>query len=520
MSISSGETPTLPPRDPAKALPTNQKTRASKLSRQRKASWNPLKRGRRDERRRSIRLNKSTKSAKKPAPFVFEKTPTDLLNDSKDFNIMDIRTSDLFNNLKSTDEPVRPLQKCNSAPLPTIETFNISSNILWSHNLSLSCISTANMSNVNLMGANVNGEQIANDVYIEDDDNQPHQQSIINSCTKGARRRLQFTIPSIDANGYAVMRPIQCKPHDNKSDEPIYCEIIPSEEENASSKCTQMNEITKNINFERNFDTKLNNFPLLCADTETISISKNDDENTSSGFCSDDDDVSYLTPINQSLSSSRSILIEEGISMSFREFELPSIPMANEIGKSSPNKVEKCVNPSKSNSLKRIKKMELTSTPINDKMDITASLFNIASESKKNVRKCTPFKLKKNNRLEIFGEKLESREMLKSCDNIHIALDEKNLTENSKKMSRSTTALKKCNDKIKNIFVHNIFARDTDKTENVENNTVSEKKLPKLIQKGKSNENNVTKTPASLSKRFIQKCSYFSKKLTSTTILV
>lgn len=74
---------------------------------------------------------------------------------------------------------------------------NISSNILWSHNLSMSCQSTNNASNINLLGANINKDQIHSEIFIEDGDTD----RVCYTATQG----YNSSFVSTDSDGYVIM---------------------------------------------------------------------------------------------------------------------------------------------------------------------------------------------------------------------------------------------------------------------------------------------------------------------------
>lgn len=76
--------------------------------------------------------------------------------------------------------------------------FTISTNILWSHNLSVSCQSNSNASNINLLGANINRDQIHSDVFIEDGESDD-----VCAFNKG----LNSSFVSTDSHGYTIMQP-------------------------------------------------------------------------------------------------------------------------------------------------------------------------------------------------------------------------------------------------------------------------------------------------------------------------
>lgn len=89
----------------------------------------------------------------------------------------------------------------NIQNLELTQRLTVSSNILWSHNLSISCESISDdVSNVNLLGANLNRDQVYSDVYIEEDGSEPDLDIL--------QRKLNYSVLSTDSNGYAIMRPI------------------------------------------------------------------------------------------------------------------------------------------------------------------------------------------------------------------------------------------------------------------------------------------------------------------------
>lgn len=82
---------------------------------------------------------------------------------------------------------------------------NVSMDLLWSHNLSRSHASHGDISDINLIGANVNKEQIHSEIIIEQDS---RQTAFGISAPKDFLRFRKFDATEIDENGYAVMRPI------------------------------------------------------------------------------------------------------------------------------------------------------------------------------------------------------------------------------------------------------------------------------------------------------------------------
>lgn len=125
----------------------------------------------------------------------------------EEMSLFEARMSDIvneFNNYSQTSGESEPepepdsesLYRCNLG-----QHLTISSNILWSHNLS--CQSTGNASNINLLGANVNKDQMHSDIYIETGEIMPH-----NVCDGTG---LNSSFVSTDSDGYVVMQPVRSK---------------------------------------------------------------------------------------------------------------------------------------------------------------------------------------------------------------------------------------------------------------------------------------------------------------------
>lgn len=123
----------------------------------------------------------------------------------EEMSLFEARMSDIvkdFNNFSQTSGgsecELDSIYRCHRLGRPS----TISSNILWSHNLSMSCQSSnVNASNINLLGANINKDQLHSDVYIED--GELLAQNIL--CSE-SRRNSSFI--STDSDGYAVMQPV------------------------------------------------------------------------------------------------------------------------------------------------------------------------------------------------------------------------------------------------------------------------------------------------------------------------
>lgn len=174
---------------------------------------------------------------------LFEARVSDILNDFNGYNqINDDTESELKLDVES-------MHRCDIG-----RHLTVSSNILWSHNLSVSCHSNDNVSNVNLLGANLNKDQIHSDVYIE---HALDALALASATECSASVELNVSFVSTDSNGYAVMQPIHAK----KYVEPT---ILIDDD------------ITKSVNFHRNY------------------YNSDDSCNLSSGFGSDSDGNSPL----------------------------------------------------------------------------------------------------------------------------------------------------------------------------------------------------------------------------------
>lgn len=122
---------------------------------------------------------------------LFEARVSDILNDFNNYNQISGESGSELDAIHRSD---------NGRHL------TVSSNILWSHNLSVSCQSNNdNASNVNLLGANINREQIHSDVYIE------HDEALAQTGECSAPAELNVSFVSTDSDGYAVMQPIHAK---------------------------------------------------------------------------------------------------------------------------------------------------------------------------------------------------------------------------------------------------------------------------------------------------------------------
>lgn len=217
--------------------------------------------------------------------------PVKCETEETDLDVMDIERSNSLN--CSTNQFA-----CRPAPL------NISDNILWSHNLSLTLSSTVETSAINLVGANVNGR----DSFLGRDSSGYCKMAPI-FPTNGEGRQLMRTSTTkfedqltksnqlIDSSSiYCTMAPILPP----KIDVPV----------RLSTEATDSN-ILKNITFERTFDIDVDRPSILDCSMKSIEnynhASSLSDITTSSGVSSYDDsniaintNARCITPFNTS----------------------------------------------------------------------------------------------------------------------------------------------------------------------------------------------------------------------------
>lgn len=204
--------------------------------------------------------------------------------DETDFDVMDIERSNSLN-CSSNQFAGRP------TPL------NISDNILWSHNLSVTLSSTANSSAINLVGANINNH----DSFLGRDSSGYCKMAPI--FNKNDRFKLTRTSTSH----------FDDQPNQLLESSSIYCAmapILPKNEivvEQKMNSTTTESNILKNITFERTFDLDEERPSFFDCSLKSIGNSNHaslSDITTSSGVSSDDGNVAALmsmrcnTPVN------------------------------------------------------------------------------------------------------------------------------------------------------------------------------------------------------------------------------
>lgn len=215
-------------------------------------------------------------------------TPVKCECEEVDLDVMDIERSNSLN-CSSNQFACRP------APL------NISDNILWSHNLSITLSSTVNSSAINLVGANVNGH----DSYLGRDIsgyckmapilNKGDRYQIVRTSTTNFEDQLNKSNQGLDSSSvYCTMAPILPK---------IDLSTIPK-----LSIESPVSNALKNITFERTFDFDEERSSLLEGSIKSFENSNHvssslSDITTSSGVSSYDGNAALLsttpeTPIN------------------------------------------------------------------------------------------------------------------------------------------------------------------------------------------------------------------------------
>lgn len=172
-------------------------------------------------------------------------------------------TSHVKNELDETDLDVMDIERSNSLNCSTNQfacrppPLNISDNILWSHNLSLTLSSTVNSSAINLVGANVNGRDsiLGRDVsgYCQMApilNTKPNQHQLVRTSTKN----FDDQSPKIDQTTldsstiYCTMAPIM-----PKADVPGQSSPPQPTQPILNQEYVEQNPM-KNITFERTFD--------------------------------------------------------------------------------------------------------------------------------------------------------------------------------------------------------------------------------------------------------------------------
>lgn len=118
-----------------------------------------------------------------------------------EMSLFEAKVSDIVNEFNSGNQIIGDSESESMYHYDLGRHLTISTNILWSHNLSMSCNSTGNASNINLLGANINRDQIKSDIFIVDE----RRSGNGDVCELYGRRS---STDSVDSDGYAIMQPI------------------------------------------------------------------------------------------------------------------------------------------------------------------------------------------------------------------------------------------------------------------------------------------------------------------------
>lgn len=270
----------------------------------------------------------------------------DLNND--EMSLIEARLSSVKNQLNIDDTDTDFVHN-----LDRTQRLTVSSNILWSHNLSMSSLPNVDVSGINLLGANANKDQMHSDVFIEAD-----EINVMYDTVPNQSQRLNYSIESTDSNGYAIMRPILVS-NKNKTVEELQSLTI--------------DDITKNINFRRDYESS----------------------GSSSGFGSDCETSPESIPSNNSPATS-DYMEEKTPSFTSKQTQTPSTAINGR--ESLENR--RC-------SIKPKNLLHIISTDSNENSESTDVQKTPAHKAKKSiakkVRKGTPYKLNLTKRFEIYS---------------------------------------------------------------------------------------------------------------------
>lgn len=247
----------------------------------------------------------------------------DLTNISSSYNRIDLDDNDL---------EIMDIERSNSLNSATnqflcrLPSLNISSNILWSHNLSSNLSSCCDTSAVNLVGANVNAEH-----YLTEDVSgyckmvADQNVSLLTVDGQSTHVHVKPVKPSRvieDISGYCQMAP-------------IFNDISPKDVQKSSRTDTIVKEASLEISCHDEDSISLLDYSLISNDKHSSSRGSCHDENSSSGVSSDEGAI-YAHKIRmrsaslQSVKPSLKLDIEhdDAISMTFTESPTSSISVS------------------------------------------------------------------------------------------------------------------------------------------------------------------------------------------------
>lgn len=201
--------------------------------------------------------------------------------DEIDLDVMDIERSNSLN--CSTNQFI-----CRPPAL------NISSNILWSHNLSVTMSSSCDSSAINLVGANVNNA----DSFLGHDMSGYCRMAPIINKNNTSSPKIQSKLERTST----MLTPQQIREHNQQmNSSSIYCLMAPIFRSSKTDD-EKIVELTKNITFERHFEFD-EECQLECSTKSGIdTVCAQNDETSSSGVSSDDG--LYTSNLNTTKSTS------------------------------------------------------------------------------------------------------------------------------------------------------------------------------------------------------------------------
>lgn len=193
--ITSNRTPELPPRNRLSVEEQNV-TKEKKSLKKKRSIWKLLTKGKKNREVNSASEKRMSYESCQPSP-ASSLTDLSLLSDDQMDDVFD------SNNIPDMDAMPKPTAtNLNSSMSIEMKRSTVSLNVLWSHNLSRTHGSNGDISNINLIGANINSEQIHSEIFIEQDS---REATFDISLPKNVQKNRTC---EVDENGYAVMQPI------------------------------------------------------------------------------------------------------------------------------------------------------------------------------------------------------------------------------------------------------------------------------------------------------------------------
>lgn len=187
--------------------------------------------------------------------------------------------------IDETDLDVMDIERSNSLNCTTSQfmcrppALNISSNILWSHNLSVTMSSSCDSSAINLVGANVNN---ADSFFGHDMSGYCRMAPIITKSNTSS----PMIHPKLERTSTTITPQLIREHNQQMNSSSIYCLMAPIFRSSKTDD-EKIVELTKNITFERNFEFD-EECQLECSMKSGTNTVAPNDETSSSGVSSDD----------------------------------------------------------------------------------------------------------------------------------------------------------------------------------------------------------------------------------------